>query len=787
MKINILFLTAFLPCLLCCQNRFYTEEDFRSVPKIDSHIHINSNDGTFEDQAAKDNFILITLGVDHSDSANIRKQFTDAVSSVRKHPGKVFFGPTFRFDTAGWGTREWSEKVISQLGKDISAGAITVKIWKNIGMTVRDKNGKFIMVDDPGLDPVIEFIKSKGLPVTGHLGEPRNCWLPLDQMTVRSDSSYFARNPQYHMFLHPEYPSYEDQIMARDNLLKKNPDLTFIGCHLGSLEWNVDSLAARFEKFPNMAADMSARICHLQYQSARDRDRVRNFIIKYQDRLLYGTDVGYSGSNNPEGFKNRMHDTWTDDWKYFATDEEMTSDNFAGKFTGLKLPKDVVNKIYSRNAIKWYKLPEQKTTNLKFHAWAPTPPMGWNSWDCFGPTVVESEIKANADYMAKNLKKFGWKYIVVDIRWYVENDKSGGYNQTDPKFVIDKYGRLQPAVNRFPSSANGKGFKPLADYIHAKGLKFGVHVMRGIPVLAVKNNLPVLGTDVTAGNIFSTEGQCRWLRDMYTVVAGKTGAQEYYNSIIDLYASWGVDFLKIDDLSSPYHAEEIEMIRKAIDRCGREIVLSTSPGPTPLERISHIEQNANMWRTVGDFWDNWPQLKEQFEVLERWAPYVAPGKWPDGDMLPLGHIGIRAERGKDRKSGFTKDEQYTLMTLFAIFRSPLMFGGNLPDNDEFTNSLITNKNVLYVNQHSINNKQLFRNNDLIAWIADDPENGDKYLALFNASDSEGTAEISVRFDQLGLSGTHSVTDLWTGEKIGEFSGEFSRSVNRHGAGLYRIH
>jgi predicted TIM-barrel fold metal-dependent hydrolase len=339
-----------------CKERFYNEEDFPSVLKIDSHIHINSNDGVFEDQAAADNFLLITLNVDHSDSASVRKQFDYAIATVQKHPGKVFFGPTFFFDTAGWGTEEWSRKIISQLDKDISAGAITVKIWKNIGMVVRDRNGKFIMVDDPGLDPVIKFIKSKNIPITGHLGEPRNCWLPLAEMTVNSDSNYFSKHPEYHMFLHPEYPSYEDQINARDNFLKKNPDLTFIGCHLGSLEWNVDSLAARFDRFPNMAVDMSARICHLQYQSAKDRERVRNFIIKYQDRLLYGTDEGYSGSNNPDGFKKGMHDTWVDDWKYFATNSEMTSDKFDGKFQGLKLPKNVIDKIYHENAVKWYKL-----------------------------------------------------------------------------------------------------------------------------------------------------------------------------------------------------------------------------------------------------------------------------------------------------------------------------------------------------------------------------------------------------------------------------------------------
>jgi alpha-galactosidase len=422
-----------------------------------------------------------------------------------------------------------------------------------------------------------------------------------------------------------------------------------------------------------------------------------------------------------------------------------------------------------------------------FHKWAPTPPMGWNSWDCFGPTVKENEVKANADYMAAHLKKSGWEYIVVDIRWYVSNDKSGGYNEKDPVYNIDNYGRFQPATNRFPSAADGKGFKPLADYIHDKGLKFGIHVMRGVPVIAVKNNLPVYGTNVTAKDICSTEGQCSWLKDMYTIDKTRFGAQEYYNSIMDLYASWGVDFLKIDDLSSPYHAEEIEMIRKAIDQTGRKIVLSTSPGPTPVDRISHIRKNANMWRTVGDLWDNWAQLKEEFSVLDRWAQYLSPGNWPDGDMLPLGHIGIRAERGSDRMTNLTKDEQYTLMTLFTIFRSPLMFGGDLPGNDESTLSLLTNIDVMNVNQHSTNGKQLFRANDLIVWTADDPETGDKYLALFNTSDKSDAALISVKYVQLGLFGTHTITDLWKNENLGEFTGEFSRPINHHGAGLYRVH
>jgi hypothetical protein len=356
MRMKTFLLLLLVTMIYGCSERYYTEEDFPSVLKIDSHIHIHSDDGVFEEQAAADNFLLVTLNYDNGDPSYIRDQFNYAVLSAKKHPGRVFYGPTFFFDTAGWGTEEWSRKVIDQLDKDISEGAITVKIWKNIGMTVRDRSGKFIMVDDPGLDPVINFIKSRNIPITGHLGEPRNCWLPLEEMTVDNDRNYFARNTQYHMYLHPEYPSYEDQINARDNFLERNPGLTFIGCHLGSLEWNVDSLALRLDRYPGMAVDISARTCHLQYQSARDRERVRDFCIKYQDRLLYGTDIGYTAGDDPEAFKTRMHDTWIDDWKYFATAKKMSSPLFEGEFSGLQLPKKVIDKLYRENAVHWYGL-----------------------------------------------------------------------------------------------------------------------------------------------------------------------------------------------------------------------------------------------------------------------------------------------------------------------------------------------------------------------------------------------------------------------------------------------
>jgi alpha-galactosidase len=365
-----------------------------------------------------------------------------------------------------------------------------------------------------------------------------------------------------------------------------------------------------------------------------------------------------------------------------------------------------------------------------FGSWAPTPPMGWNSWDCFGPTVTEQEVRANADYMAEHLKEFGWQYIVVDIRWYVENDKAHGYNEKDPIMTVDGYGRLMPAVNRFPSSAAGKGFRPLADYVHSLGLKFGIHIMRGIPRLAVEKNTPILGTERSARDIYSTENLSTWLRDMYTVDADKPGAQEYYYSLFKLYASWGVDFVKVDDISWPYHKDEIEMIREAIDNCGRRIVLSLSPGPTPLQDAGHVSTHANMWRIIGDFWDSWSQLEAHFSLFERWIPYMRPGHWPDGDMLPLGRIGIRAEEGDPRMADFTKDEQITLMSLFLICRSPLMFGGNLPDNDQFTLDLITNDEALAVLQRGRDNKLLFDDGERIAWTADEVGTGDKYVALF---------------------------------------------------------
>jgi alpha-galactosidase len=377
---------------------------------------------------------------------------------------------------------------------------------------------------------------------------------------------------------------------------------------------------------------------------------------------------------------------------------------------------------------------EDSNLNPRFLNWAKTPPMGWNSWDAFATTVTEAQTRAQADYMAAKLARYGWRYIIVDIQWY-EPEATGFQYRAGAPLVMDEWSRLQPAPNKFPSAANGKGFKALADYIHARGLKFGIHMMRGIPRVAVERNTPIKGTKARAADIANTRSICSWNPDMYGVDINKPGAQAYYDSLYTMFADWGVDFVKVDDLSRPYHQPEIEAIRKAIDRTGRPMVLSTSPGETPLSVGEHVERHANMWRVSDDFWDDWPALFSQFKRLHDWTPFRGEGHFPDADMLPLGAIRLAPGYGGPPRTRFTRDEQFTMMSLWSIARSPLMMGGDLTQNDPFTLSLLTNEEVLAVNQHSIGNRQLFHRDGFIGWIAGAPRGSDKYLAVFNTRDA----------------------------------------------------
>ncbi len=367
-----------------------------------------------------------------------------------------------------------------------------------------------------------------------------------------------------------------------------------------------------------------------------------------------------------------------------------------------------------------------------------TPPMGWNSWDCFGTTITESQVKAQADAMAKELKPFGWTFLTVDIQWYEPNAKGHDY-QPGARLEMDDHSRLIPAVNKFPSSANGKGFKPLADYVHKKGLKFGIHIMRGIPRQAVNANTPIIGTELQAKDVANPKSICAWNPDMYGVDATLAGGQAYYNSLFKMYASWGVDLVKVDDIARPYDAvqkAEIEAIRRAIDQSGRPIVLSLSPGDTPIEQGAHVSEHANMWRISDDFWDQWHPLYGMFGRLDKWTPFRHNGAWPDADMLPFGIVEF------NRPTRFTQDEQTLCMTLWSIARSPLILGADMTRLDPFTLNLLTNSEVLGVNQSSLNNRQLWRKGDLVAWVADVSGSHDKYLALFNAQSNEMPYDLS---------------------------------------------
>jgi len=332
--------------------RSYSVDDFAAVEKIDVHVHINSAAATLIDQAAEDNFRLLTINVDYPDFPPIAEQQQFAQALVAAHPERVAYAATFSM--RGWDEPGWQQQVLRQLDAAFAAGAVAVKVWKNIGMEFRDAKGRLVMIDDPKFDPIFDFIRERHRVLIGHQGEPRNCWLPLADMTVNNDREYFREHPQYYMFLHPELPSYEQQMAARDRMLEKNPRLQFMGAHLASLEWSVDALAAFLDRFPNTVVDLAARMGQVQYQSKRDRGKVRRFFIRYQDRLLYGTDLSQDPGEDPQALRREAHATWLRDWRYLTTGSSMRIPDLDATVRGLALPKDVVRKIYSANAERWF-------------------------------------------------------------------------------------------------------------------------------------------------------------------------------------------------------------------------------------------------------------------------------------------------------------------------------------------------------------------------------------------------------------------------------------------------
>jgi hypothetical protein len=427
---------------------------------------------------------------------------------------------------------------------------------------------------------------------------------------------------------------------------------------------------------------------------------------------------------------------------------------------------------------------------------AERPPMGWNSWNSFGVTVNEAQVKANAEYMARHLKRHGWEYVVVDLGWYLPPEiDTPGFKVPKPPQEMDTFGRLLPDPRKFPSAAGGRGFKPLADYVHGLGLKFGIHIMRGIPWQAEKDGVVVKGTSVPAREVMDPSRRCEWYHGLVGVHVAKPGGQEYYDSIVALYAEWGVDFIKADDMSRPYDAAEIEALARAIRKSGRPIVLSLSPGATPIEKAEHVKAHSQLWRISPDFWDLWKLLDRQFELCRQWQPHVGPGHWPDADMLPLGKLrispddyvaeqmGLTMKEITNEYSRFTAPEKHTLVTLWSIFRSPLMMGGHLPENDPLTLELLTNDEVIAVNQASARSREVLAEGTAVAWAADAPDGG-TYVALFNRG--EAKARVEVPLAKLGLSGTLAVRDLWKRAPRGEAQGGVSAEIEPHGAALLKL-
>jgi alpha-galactosidase len=432
---------------------------------------------------------------------------------------------------------------------------------------------------------------------------------------------------------------------------------------------------------------------------------------------------------------------------------------------------------------------------------APTPPMGWNSWDAYGLTINEADYRANTKVLA-SVKEYGWEYSVIDEGWYMRDPF--GKNVAERNYVWDKYGILIPAVDRFPSAANGAGFKPLADWVHSLGLKFGIHIVRGIPRDVVKQNLPIEGTSFHAADAADTSDTCPWDEGNYGVRDNAAG-QAYYDSMMKLYASWGLDFIKVDCISDhPYRPTEIRQIAEAIRKSGRPIVLSLSPGPTQLEHAAEVAKYAQMWRISDDHWDGWTfehhgksefpfGIRDAFDRLAEWSPYTKPGNWPDEDMLPWGWLGPHPGLGEPRQSRETHEEQRTELTLWAISRSPLILGANLTKLDPFTRSLITAKEVLALNQTAVESrpglapgtKEEAKGFPERFWYArTGGPHPKEYLAVFNLADAPTSSNLPWMIFHL-QDKAHAVYDVWNKKHI-PASRALHVDLPAHGCALFRL-
>ncbi|MGB6489138.1 MAG: amidohydrolase family protein [Steroidobacteraceae bacterium] len=344
-------LMASTPAIAQAHEQYYAVTDFAHVQKVDAHMHIWGPANLVVAEAARDGFHILTINVDNPEHGPVPRQLHDAASLRRRYPGRVAFAGTFQ--AAGFNEPGWSGEALREINTALAQGAVGVKIWKNFGMIVRDSSGRYVLPDDPRLEPIYSMLQREHIVLLGHLAEPLDCWLPYSKMIVKGDVDYYREHPQYYMYLHPERPGHDAILAARDRMLAAHPELRFDALHLASLEWDVDRIAAFLDRFPQADVDMAARIGQLEYQAETHPDKVRRFFMRYQDRILYGTDNGYGPSEDPKEVAEIATD-WRRDWLFLVTDRELRSPDLDRPFRGLHLPRSVVDKIYRENAVALY-------------------------------------------------------------------------------------------------------------------------------------------------------------------------------------------------------------------------------------------------------------------------------------------------------------------------------------------------------------------------------------------------------------------------------------------------
>lgn len=356
-------------CLLCVRlavqpawaaSEHYLATDFARVAKIDAHVHANSDELDFLNVAVADGFQLLSINVDYPDFPPLPRQAEIAHRLRAVDPRHFFFATTFSM--RGFGTPGWVAETLRGVAAEVAQGALAVKIWKNVGMIERDPSGRLIRLDDARFDPVVRYLLRRRLPLVLHQAEPKNCWLPLDQMTTDNDRSYFREHPEYYMYLHPELPSYESLLSAQDRFVTRYPALSVVGAHLASLEWSVAEVGRFLDTHPRATVDLAARMTQVQFQSRRNLAAVRRFFIRYQDRILYGSDLtaeprpASAVPDGPAAIAAEADAFWRSDWLYLATSDTQYIQDLGADVAGLALPKAVIRKIYHDNAVRVYRI-----------------------------------------------------------------------------------------------------------------------------------------------------------------------------------------------------------------------------------------------------------------------------------------------------------------------------------------------------------------------------------------------------------------------------------------------